>query len=355
MKSLRKYFIWFLFLCGGILLSVSCDDKDWEPAKVDVTADFDFSLDRENAPAVLTLTNKSKGGYTYFWKLPGGKPAVSMEKDAVIAFSEGGTFDVTLSVCNGTNCQELTKTVTIKDPLPVAVKADFSYVYANANDYSPAQVTYTDQSIGALTWLWTFGNGDPATSDKQNPGTVTYASGGKFPVLLKASNQDFSEERRDSVKVYPSELLCSSMTEQVWVTPLTYGPMTIGAISFYLDKERINSKAPEESTSGYKVLVLGAAMSILTAGKTTEDMVFQVPASWDWDVFNGVPRLQVNAYYMGYEGYFHADITTLEKGVMSLSKSVFDGTFTQLIMGEDPSGQLFALLSLLHDYVQIKP
>ena len=56
-------------------------------------------------------------------------------------------------------------TITVEE-----VSADFSFTpdFACSN---PVEVQYTDNSINAASWLWTFGNGD--TSTEQNP-SYTY-------------------------------------------------------------------------------------------------------------------------------------------------------------------------------------
>jgi PKD repeat protein len=49
------------------------------------------------------------------------------------------------------------------------------------------QVSFTDQSTGADSWLWTFPGGNPSTSTDQNP-VVTYISPGLHDVTLTVTN-----------------------------------------------------------------------------------------------------------------------------------------------------------------------
>lgn len=66
-----------------------------------------------------------------------------------------------------------------------AVIADF---VADVTDICAGEeVSYTDLSVGATSWLWTFEGGDPASSTVQNP-TVTYNSAGVFDVTLQVTN-----------------------------------------------------------------------------------------------------------------------------------------------------------------------
>ena len=49
------------------------------------------------------------------------------------------------------------------------------------------EVSFTDNSVGATSWSWTFPGGTPETSTEQNP-TVFYDMGGDFDVTLEVSN-----------------------------------------------------------------------------------------------------------------------------------------------------------------------
>lgn len=49
------------------------------------------------------------------------------------------------------------------------------------------EVNFSDQSLGAESWLWTFPGGTPMTSTEQNP-VVTYETGGNYHVTLEVSD-----------------------------------------------------------------------------------------------------------------------------------------------------------------------
>lgn len=60
--------------------------------------------------------------------------------------------------------------------------ADFS---ANSTDiYVLESITYTNHSVGANKWTWTFEGGDPATYDGKTPPPVTYNTAGDFVTTL---------------------------------------------------------------------------------------------------------------------------------------------------------------------------
>ncbi|MCS3798899.1 PKD domain-containing protein [Niastella sp. OAS944] len=71
-----------------------------------------------------------------------------------------------------------------------ALSVDFAYTIVN-NDFSaPVKINFTNNATGATHYKWTFTGGDPATSDKKDPGTVTFGSAGNCSVTLEAWNAD---------------------------------------------------------------------------------------------------------------------------------------------------------------------
>lgn len=54
------------------------------------------------------------------------------------------------------------------------------------------QVQFTDLSVGANSWEWTFEGGEPETSNEQNP-IITYYYAGNYDVTLVASNEEQSQ------------------------------------------------------------------------------------------------------------------------------------------------------------------
>jgi PKD repeat protein len=354
MKKCKFYFIDLVLLCIGTLAFViSCTDDKWNPGTVDVTAEFDFSLNQENAPVLLSVNDKSTGGYTYYWTLTGATPNISFDKNPTVRYSKEGSYDIMLKVCNGTSCSEITKKVEIKAPLPVKVSAEFDYIIVDDNDYSPAQVIYNDKSVNPQTWNWLYEGGQPEFSNKQIPGAVIYSTGGKFQVSLTVTNEGLESKFIDSIKIYPGELVCKNISDEIWKADLIYSKMTIGTISMYLDKERKNEEE-EQSKSVYEILILGAAMNIITNGKETNDLLFRVNSSWDWYTKDS-KSLDMTIYYRGYKGSFTANILELDNSAMKLGETSFDPNFTQLINSVDASGTLLTLLSYPQTFAKTKP
>ncbi len=65
------------------------------------------------------------------------------------------------------------------------------------------QVQFTDLSVGASSWDWTFEGGIPETSNEQNP-IVTYYNSGNYDVTLTASNSEQTQSHSvgDYIQVF---------------------------------------------------------------------------------------------------------------------------------------------------------
>jgi PKD repeat protein len=93
-------------------------------------------------------------------------------------------------LCDMCGCDTAWVYITV-DPLPVA---GFTYLV------SALTVSFTDASLYATSWSWTFGDGN--TSNLQNP-THTYALGGTYMVCLVATNNCGSDTFCQQVTVQP--------------------------------------------------------------------------------------------------------------------------------------------------------
>ncbi|WP_298741375.1 PKD domain-containing protein [uncultured Chitinophaga sp.] len=130
-----------------------------------------------------------------------------------------GTVKVTMTANYGT-CQEtITKDYVVK-PAP---KASFSTDQQAICDV-PVIVQLTDQSQGATSWNWNFGNGQ--TSAQQHP-TATYNSLGNFNIRLTAANasgctstaETYVQVQKPEVTIYPAlSSVCEGHTASFYGT-----------------------------------------------------------------------------------------------------------------------------------------
>lgn len=118
------------------------------------------------------------------WDFGDGSPT-STEQNPEHQYAQSGTYDVILQACNFLGCEADTIPVTVNN----VVYANFAYNNGNpagppfVNQGTPIQ--FLDQTVGAVSWSWTFGNG---SGNQGNPTPVTfYTQQGTYTVTLQVT------------------------------------------------------------------------------------------------------------------------------------------------------------------------
>jgi gliding motility-associated-like protein len=134
------------------------------------------------APLTVTMPSFSvPPGTTFLWDL--GNGSVSTQATPTVTYP-AGSHAVGLSIATPLGCTYTAPTsgLVLAHPSPTAA---FTASIWNT-DADHATIHFTDQSTGAHTWSWTFGDG--GTSGVQHP-VHTYMAVGTFPVTLWVQNQ----------------------------------------------------------------------------------------------------------------------------------------------------------------------
>jgi PKD repeat protein len=130
------------------------------------------------AGMTVSFTSLSSPNTTgWLWSFPGGTPSTSAQQNPVVTYTAPGVYSVTLVATNpaGSNTATQTNYITVGTiPTP-----GFSY------SVSGNTVTFTNTSINATGYSWSFGDGNSSTS--ANP-VHTYSGNGNFTVSLIANN-----------------------------------------------------------------------------------------------------------------------------------------------------------------------
>ncbi|MEZ5195906.1 MAG: PKD domain-containing protein [Bacteroidales bacterium] len=161
------------------------------PFELGLTASFSANNTNICTGNSVTFTDQSSGSPTSWnWTFTGGSPGTwSDQTPPPIAYNSPGTYNVSLTVGDGSTTNTETKTgyITVEN-----IIADFSgspttVVVGNT-------VTFTDNSACSPTsWSWSFPGGTPATASGPGPHTITYNTLGTYNVSLTASNASFSD------------------------------------------------------------------------------------------------------------------------------------------------------------------
>lgn len=123
-----------------------------------------------NTAAVFTdLSTHSPGDpiVNWLWDFGDGTPG-STSSSPVHTYTAAGTYSVILSVATA-NCNG-------KDTIPITINPDpvAQFTPVPANGCTPLPVTFTNTSTGAISYIWSFGNG-AASSTAANP-SYTYTN-----------------------------------------------------------------------------------------------------------------------------------------------------------------------------------
>jgi PKD repeat protein len=127
------------------------------------------------APTVVNFNDLSSGADSWLWDF--GDGGTSVLQDPVHIYNQPGIYDITLSITDSIGC---TDTLTMPDLVHITGSVAMFGVSATSG-CSPWQVTFSDSSISAFSWLWNFGDGNSSTL--QNP-VHTYSSAGTYTVTL---------------------------------------------------------------------------------------------------------------------------------------------------------------------------
>lgn len=83
----------------------------------------------------------------------------------------------------------------------IAVTTDFIFTAKDSIYTAPASINFTNRTVGATHFKWTFEGGDPASSAYENPGTVIFRQAGDYKITLEAWNDDERQVKTLSVHI----------------------------------------------------------------------------------------------------------------------------------------------------------
>ncbi len=149
-------------------------------------ADFSGSPTSGCVPLTVNFTDLSTGSITS-WSWTFGDGGTSTQQNPSHTYTATGTYTVKLTATNayGSDIETKTAYITVND-IPAA-----AFTGSPTSGEVPLTVNFTNQSSGATSYLWDFG--DTQTSTATNP-SHTYTQAGTFTVTLTATNSCGSDD-----------------------------------------------------------------------------------------------------------------------------------------------------------------
>jgi len=161
-----------------------------------VAADFTNVILSVCDSANVDFTDESIGSPTSWW-WDFGDATYSTQQNPSHTYISAGTYNVTLAATNGV----YTDTITYPNLVVVYVSPIAAPTSLMATGCESVNSQFIDQSYGASTWLWDFG--DATTSTLQNPSN-SYNAIGTYTVTLTVSDGPCTDDSTMTIEVYDS-------------------------------------------------------------------------------------------------------------------------------------------------------
>jgi PKD repeat protein len=151
-------------------------------------ANFVGSPTSGTEPLNVAFTDQSTGSITS-WAWTFGDGGTSTSQNPSHTYTSAGSYSVTLTVTGPGGSDDLTRTnyITVNP----CVNPTANFVGSPTTGDYPLNVSFTNQSSGATSYSWNFGDGGTSTATSPSH---TYTSAGTFTVTLTATNACGSDQ-----------------------------------------------------------------------------------------------------------------------------------------------------------------
>lgn len=161
------------------------------PYELGLNADFMASSTTACTGSSVTFSDLSTGSpVSWSWTFTGGTPSSYVgQNPPAITYSTPGTYDVSLTVSDGSANDTETKTgyITVQNIVADFAASQTTVIVGNS-------VTFTDaSSCNPTSWSWTFTGGTPSSYSGQTPPAITYNTAGTYDVSLTVSKPGASD------------------------------------------------------------------------------------------------------------------------------------------------------------------
>ena len=169
------------------------------PSPSTITADFTANPTTVAIGGTVAFRDASTGNPTsWSWSFPGGNPSTSTSQNPSVVYSTAGSYNVSLTVSNGTDEDSETKTayITVNEngdvpPPDPNGELTAAFIASSYNITIGDCINFTDRSSGSPTsWTWTFQGAETVSSTQQNPTNICYNTPGTYNVTLYVQNAD---------------------------------------------------------------------------------------------------------------------------------------------------------------------
>ncbi|MCS7188236.1 MAG: PKD domain-containing protein [Bacteroidia bacterium] len=164
-------------------------------------AQIDLPITRGCVPFTINPQNTSDPAgavnVIYIWVWGDGiRDTLPNQNAPTHTYSQPGNYNLELVAVSSDGCRDTARVSIVAHPRPTAAFTPTQVTQTQPN----TQVTFNNQSQGATSYFWDFGNGQ--TSTAQNPGPVDFPQPGTYTVTLVAQNAEgCADTARGSVTI----------------------------------------------------------------------------------------------------------------------------------------------------------
>jgi PKD repeat protein len=189
------------------------------------------------SPLSVTFSNQSTGANSYSWNFGNGSVSSNSSPSTVYNYTSSGggdtLFFVTLQATSSFGCVD-----EKEDTIFVAGNPDAAFSHDATPQCAPLSVNFSNQSVGAISSIWSFGDGDSSSLSNTSH---TYSNSNVFienftSVLTIESINGCTDSTSDVISVYPEPIFPISSNADSGCTPLEVQfQTTSGGISYDWD------------------------------------------------------------------------------------------------------------------------
>ncbi|MEI9946375.1 MAG: PKD domain-containing protein [Chitinophagaceae bacterium] len=189
----------------------------------------------------INFTDNSTGNPDrWLWEF--GDGGTSTAQNPTYAYSDTGYFTVTLTIWSN-GCPD-----KLIIPNMIHIRPPIARFIFNRDCADKLEIAFVDQSIGAETWTWNFGDGN--TSTAQNP-SHTFAGPGSYTVRLTVTNASCMHTTTQTVLIINEQAnFTSDQTELCKGSTATFTPTGINGANINTWRWNFGDGTPLVSTAG---------------------------------------------------------------------------------------------------------
>ena len=311
-----------------------CNDTTIQTVTAYPNPNFDFDISDQSGCSPVTVSFPSiPGVVSYYWEFGDNTSSAASNPTHFYSNStqDSVTYTVTMIGTSAFGCQD-----TATSEVTVYPNPDANISAVPATGCSPLEVTFNDNSVGADSLVWDYGNGDSSNADTAV--AVVYSNNGStpltYPVTLDAYNEfGCTASTSRDIEVYP-EVVAQFEHPDSGCSPLSfqYDNQTVNAQNYIWNLGNGNVSQAQEPNAAYENPSLADSTFTVemiatstygcsdTASSSLE--VFPVPTSDFFpDVTSGCSPLDVtftdgsviaDEYHWIYGDGFQSDTTASE-------------------------------------------